>query len=123
MMVVLQVISTTCGNDVEVVMSPWPTLARCDAGTVKLIVGIIHLINTEYCFQTTLIKSFVMSHQWQSLDGTIIIDMPRNLLLRSAKAERFAKSTSFAIDNVFNDHSALAERRNKGLPVSSLNYS
>ena len=68
MMVVLQVISAASGNDVEIVMSFRPAFARCHTGTVKLIVGIIHLIDTKYGFQTTLVKCLVMSHQWQSLD-------------------------------------------------------
>ena len=68
MMVVLQVISTAGGNDIKIVMSSRLALARCHTCTVKLIVGIIHLIDTEYGFQTTLIKSFVMCHQRQSLD-------------------------------------------------------
>ena len=68
MMVVLQVISTAGGDNVEIVMSSRPALARCYAGTVKLIVGIIHLIDTKDGFQTTLIECFVMCHQWQAFD-------------------------------------------------------
>ena len=68
MMVVLQVISAAGGNDVEIVMSSRPTFARCHTCTVKLIVGIIHLIDTKDGFQTTLIKCLIVSHQWQSLD-------------------------------------------------------
>ena len=68
MMMILQVISAAGGNDVEIVMSFRPTFARCHTCTVKLIVGIIHLIDTKDGFQTTLIESFVMCHQWQSLD-------------------------------------------------------
>ena len=67
MMMVLQVISATGGNDVEVVMSPWPTLSRCYTGTVKLIVGIVHLIDSENGFEAALVESLVMCHQRQSL--------------------------------------------------------
>ena len=67
MMVVLQVISTSCGNDVEVVMSSRPTLAGGYAGTVKLIVGIVHLVDAEDSLQATLVKCLVVSDQWQSL--------------------------------------------------------
>ena len=63
MMVVFQVISAAGGDDVEVVMSSWPTLARCYAGAMELIVGIIHLIDTEYGFQTALVECFVMCNK------------------------------------------------------------
>ena len=68
MMMILQVISAAGGDNVEVMMSSRPTFARCHTGTVKLIVGIIHLIDTKDGFQTTLIECFIMCHQWQSLD-------------------------------------------------------
>ena len=67
MVMFLQVIAAASSDEVEVVMSSWPTLARGDAGAVELVVGIVHLIYTEYGFQTTLVKGFVVGYQWQSL--------------------------------------------------------
>ena len=73
MVVVLQVISAAGGNDVESVMSSWPTLARCYAGAIELIVGKVHLIDTEDSFQTTLVEGLVMSHQRQSLNKRLYL--------------------------------------------------
>ena len=67
MMMILQVISAASGNDVKIVMSFRPAFARCHTGTVKLIVGIVHLIDTKDSFEAALIKCFVVSHQRQSL--------------------------------------------------------
>ena len=33
---------------------------------VELVVGIIHLIDTEYGFQTAFIKRLIMGHEWQT---------------------------------------------------------
>ena len=63
MMMIFQVVSATGGDDVEVVMSSWPTLAGCYAGTVKLIVRIVHLIDAKDGFQTALVKRLVVCHQ------------------------------------------------------------
>ena len=73
MMVVFQVISAAGGDDVEVVMSSWPTLARCYAGAMELIIGIIHLIDTEDGLQTTLVEGLVVRHQWQSFDERLYL--------------------------------------------------
>lgn len=35
---------------------------------MKLIVGIVHLIDTEHGFQTTLVKSLVVGNQWKSFN-------------------------------------------------------
>ena len=63
-MVVLQIVATTLGDDVEVVMSARPYLTGTDEGAVERIVRIIHLIHTEYGFQAGLIESFVMGYKW-----------------------------------------------------------
>ena len=44
----------------------WPYLTRGNASTMKLIVRIIHLINTEHSFQTALVESFVMGYKRES---------------------------------------------------------
>lgn len=37
---------------------------RCFERVIKHIVGIIHLIDTEYSFQTAFVKSFIMGNEW-----------------------------------------------------------
>ena len=40
---------------------------------VKLIVGVIHLIYPEHCFQTTFVKWLVVSYQWQALNQRLYL--------------------------------------------------
>ena len=64
MMMILQSIATKFGNVVKLMihgMRESPT--RSPIGTMKFIVGIIHLITSEDGFQTVFVKGFVMSYQ------------------------------------------------------------
>ena len=44
------------------------SLPSCSEGVIKRIVGIVHLIGTEYGFQAAFVKSFVMCNEWQPLN-------------------------------------------------------
>ena len=41
---------------------------RGPEGIKELVVGVVHLINPEHCFQATLVKRFVVGHQEQALN-------------------------------------------------------
>ncbi len=58
-----QIVATAGGNDIEGVAALEPDSAGGDAGAVELIVGIVHLIDTEYCFKTTLVEGLVVGHK------------------------------------------------------------
>ena len=51
MMVVLEVVTATLGDDVEVVMPARPYLARFYKSAIERIVGIVHLIHAEDCLE------------------------------------------------------------------------
>ena len=69
MMMVFEVVTTKFRDGMQlVVLCLWECLARSDAGAVERIIRIVHLVTTENGFQTTLIKSLIMGHQWQSLN-------------------------------------------------------
>ena len=38
--------------------------AGCCEGIVEAIVGIVHLIGSEHCFQTTFIEAGIVGHEW-----------------------------------------------------------
>ena len=63
---VLQVVAATGGDDVEIMMAARPDFARSDASAIKLVIGIIHLIDAEDGFQTTFIEGFVVCHKRQA---------------------------------------------------------
>lgn len=65
---ILQVISASGGSRVEVVAESRPTPARCYASAVKLIVGVVHLIDAECGFKAALVECLVVRYQWQALD-------------------------------------------------------
>ena len=44
------------------------SLARSDAGAVEWIIRIVHLVSAKDCFQTTLIKSFVVGYKGKTLN-------------------------------------------------------
>ena len=58
-----QVIATAGGYDVKRMTTFVPDLARGDAGAVEVVVGIVHLIDMEHGFQTTLIESLVVGYE------------------------------------------------------------
>lgn len=58
---VLLVIATTLGYDVEVVMSTRPYLTGTDKSAVERIILIVHLVHAEYSFKAVLVESFVVS--------------------------------------------------------------
>ena len=37
--------------------------AGCTKCVIKLIVGIVHLIDTEHCFETALVKGLVVGYE------------------------------------------------------------
>lgn len=70
-MVILKIVATTLGDNVEVVMTARPYLARADESAVKRIVGVVHLVHTEDYFQAVLIESFVMGLQAEVLLSSV----------------------------------------------------
>ena len=66
MMMVLKIVTATLGDDVKVVMTARPYLARADEGTVERIVWIVHLIHPEHCFKAGLVECLVMGYKRQS---------------------------------------------------------
>ncbi len=62
-------VATFGGYSVQLVVGQITELAASDGeGVVKLIVGVVHLINTENSLQTPFIKWLVVGHKRQSLD-------------------------------------------------------
>lgn len=69
MMVVFKYITTFGGNGVKLMVWQMGECAtRYAQSVIELIVGIIHLIDTEDGFQTTLVEWLVMSYKRQPLD-------------------------------------------------------
>jgi hypothetical protein len=67
--VVLQLISTLCGNGVKLVVGQVLETTTCSTqGIVELVVRIIHLIDTEDGFQAAFVKWFVVSYEWKSFN-------------------------------------------------------
>ena len=62
-MVLCQVIAAAGGYDVKRMTTFGPDLARGDAGAVEVVVGIVHLIDTEDGFQAALVERLVMRHK------------------------------------------------------------
>ena len=67
-MVVLQAVSATFGDDVEVVATTRPYTAGLEQRAMELIVGIIHVIATEDRLEAILVKGFVVGNQRKTLD-------------------------------------------------------
>ena len=63
-----QVVAAARRDDVESVASFGPHLARRDARAVKIVVGVVHPIDTEDGFQAALVKRLVVRHQRQPLN-------------------------------------------------------
>jgi hypothetical protein len=64
---VLQQIATLCGYGVKLMVSKiGKNSARYAQGIVKLIIRVIHLIDTEDGLQTTFIKGTIMGHKGQT---------------------------------------------------------
>ena len=66
MMVVHEVISAGCRDGLEPMVgepAAEVTSGSCE-GVVELIVGIVHLIDTEHGLETSFGETGVMSHQW-----------------------------------------------------------
>ena len=64
-MVVLQQIAALRRHSMQLVIRQIREDATRDTKcVVELIIGIIHLIDTEYGFQTTFIKRLVVSNKW-----------------------------------------------------------
>lgn len=74
MVMVLQVVAATGSDDVEIMMAFRPNAARSDAGAIKLVIGIIHLIDAEDGFQATLIKGFVVGDKRQAALAVHAVD-------------------------------------------------
>ena len=64
MVVVLQLVATFGGYSVQLVVGQITELAAggCKR-VVELIIRVVHLIYTEYSFQTTFIKRLVVCHK------------------------------------------------------------
>ena len=65
-MVVHEVISAGCCDGLELMVgepAAEVTSGRRE-GVVELIVGIVHLIDTEHGLETSFVETGVMSHQW-----------------------------------------------------------
>lgn len=65
-MMVLKVVTATLGDNVEVMMTTRPYLARFYKGAVERIVGIVHLIHSEDSLEACLVESLVMGYKRQS---------------------------------------------------------
>ena len=63
MVVVRHFVAAVTGNDIQVVMSAWPHLARAKQGTFKLIVRIGDAVRMEDRLQAVRSESFVVRHE------------------------------------------------------------
>ena len=65
-MVVHELISAGCCDGLELMIGePAAEVAAWGReGVVELIVGIVHLIDTEHGLETSFVETGVMSHQW-----------------------------------------------------------
>lgn len=62
-------ITAFCCNGMQLVV--WKIRECTTRGSecvIKHIVRIIHLIDTEYGFQTAFVKSFIMGNEWQAFN-------------------------------------------------------
>ena len=65
---IFQTVSAGSGHGVQLVVGELRKYSACHAQSViKLIVGIVHLIDAEDSFQTALIERTVVCHERQSL--------------------------------------------------------
>ena len=62
MVMASQVVSASGSGGGEIIGFSRPSLARCDAGAMELIVRVIHLIDTKNGFQAAFVEGFVVSH-------------------------------------------------------------
>ena len=68
-MMVFQTVSAGCGHGVQLVVGELRKYSACHAqGVIKLIVGIVHLIDAEDGFQAVLIEGTVVCHERQALN-------------------------------------------------------
>lgn len=68
-MMVFQTVSAGSGHGMQLVVGELRKYSACHAQSViKLIVGIVHLIDAEDGFQTALIERTVVCHERQSLN-------------------------------------------------------
>ena len=65
-MVVHEVISAGCCDGLELMVGEPAAEVTSGSreGVVELIVGIVHLIDTEHGLETSFVETGVMSHQW-----------------------------------------------------------
>jgi len=67
MMMVLQVVATFCGNGMQLMIRQ---IFKCPTGgrqrVVELIVGVVHLIDTEHGLQAAFVKRLVVGHKWKT---------------------------------------------------------
>ena len=63
MMVIRHVVTAVGGNDIQIVMSAWPHLARTKQGAFERIVRIGDAVRTEDRLQAVLVESFVVRHE------------------------------------------------------------
>ena len=65
-MVVHEVISAGCCDGLELMVGELASEVTSGSreGVVELIVGIVHLIDTEHGLETSFVETGVMSHQW-----------------------------------------------------------
>ena len=65
-MVVHEVISAGCRDGLELMVGEPAAEVTSGSreGVVELIVGIVHLIDTEHGLETSFVETGVMSHQW-----------------------------------------------------------
>ena len=65
---IFQTVSAGSGHGVQLVVGELRKYSACYAqGVIKLIVGIVHLIDAEDSFQATLIEGTVVCHERQSV--------------------------------------------------------
>ena len=63
-----QVITAASGYGVEVVTPLGPAFARCHAGAVELVIGIVQLVDPKGGFEAALVECLVVGDQGKSLD-------------------------------------------------------
>ena len=49
-------------------VSFWPHPTRRNAGAMELVIRIVHLIDTEDCFEAAFVKSFVVGYERQTFN-------------------------------------------------------
>lgn len=69
MVMVLEIVATTLGNDVEIVVATGPYATGLLQRAVELVVRVIHLIAAENGFQAIFVEGFVVGNERETFEA------------------------------------------------------